>query len=160
MTTKFIFLFVLLSALIKLSFGQVSEKKDSTFFFDADSTCLGIFYKTNDNIDSTIYWNLGNEKISVSFEVPKYRLDIDSLNSLLLDKFRERLDFIEVNGAALVFILLKEDKIVEMRIGKRIGYNRRYDDLIKETLMIAQNIWYIPKEVDKPLLFVYLFKMR
>jgi len=160
MTTKIIFLYVFLSTLITLSFGQVTEKKDSTLFFDADSTCLGIFYKTNDKVDSTVYWDLEKNKIKVLFDVPEYEFGVDSLNNLLLDKFRKQLNFVEVNGAALVYILLENDKIREIRIGKRIGYNRKYDELIKETLMITQGNWNIPEKTDKPLLFVYLFKMR
>lgn len=160
MTTKYIFLNVLFSTIITLSFGQVVEKKDSTLFFDADSTCLGIFYKTNDSVDSTVYWNLEKNKISVSFDVPEYKYGVDSLNSLLLYNFRQQLNFVEVNGAALVYILLDDDKIKEIRIGKRIGYNRKYDELIKETLMITQSDWNTPEKIDKPLLFVYLFKMR
>lgn len=160
MITKSIFLYVLFSTLITLGFGQVAETKDSTLFFDADSTCFGIFYKTNDKIDSTIYWDLEKNKISVSFDVPEYKFGIDSLNNFLLEKFRERLNYVEINGAALVYILFEDNKIREIRIGKRIGYHRKYDELIKETLMITQSNWIIPKKTDKPLLFVYLFKMR
>ncbi|GET24712.1 hypothetical protein NT017_10410 [Prolixibacter sp. NT017] len=145
---------------MKLSFGQIAEKKDSILFFDADSTCLGVFYETNNEIDSTVYWDLNKDKIDVSFKVPEYKFGIDSLNELLLSKFREQLNFVEVNGAALVYILLENGEIKEIRIGKRIGYHRKYDELIEKTLMMTQGDWIIPKKTNKPLLFVYLFKMK
>jgi len=160
MTTKSVFLYILLLTLTRLSFAQIVEKRDSTLFFDADSTCIGVFYKTNDKVDSTIYWDLKKNKIRVVFDVPQYEFGIDSLNNLLLDKFRTQLNFVEVNGAALVYILLQDNKIKEIRIGKRIGYDPKYDELIIKTLMITQNNWIIPKKIDKPILFVYLFKMK
>ena len=158
MTTKIILYTTLLLLLTNLGFGQC-EKKDSTVFFDADSMRLGIFYKTNDKIDSTLYWDLEGNKINVSFEVPEYKYGIDSLNNFLLTEFRNRLNFVEVNGAALVYILLEGSRIKEIRIGKRIGYYKKHDALIKETLMLTQGNWIVP-DIDKPLLFTYLFKMK
>lgn len=159
MTTKIISFFILPFIFSMLSFGQC-DKKDGIFFFDADSVCIGIFYKSKDKIDSTAYWDLKQNKINVVFEVPEYKFGIDSLNNFILKEFRERLDFVEVNGAALVYILLKNHKIEEIRIGKRIGYHEKYNSLIKETLMLTNDNWIISDKMKEPILFVYLFKMK
>ena len=158
MTIKIVLYTTMLFLLTNISFGQC-EKKDSTIFFDADSMRLGIFYKTNDKIDSTLYWDLEKNMINVSFEVPEYKYGIDSLNSFLLTEFRNKLNFVEVNGAALVYILLDSSNIKEIRIGKRIGYHKKYDALVKETLMLTQGNWIV-NDKDKSLLFTYLFKMK
>lgn len=158
MTTKIILYTTLLLLLTNHALGQC-EKKDTTIFFDADSIRLGILYKTNDKIDSTFYWDSEKNKIKVLFEVPQYKYGIDSLNNFVLSEFRKRLDFVEVNGAALVYILIEGSSVKEIRIGKRIGYDKKYDDLIKETLLLTQGNWIV-YDVDKPILFPYLFKMR
>jgi len=158
MTIKIVLYITMFFLLTNICFGQC-EKKDSTIFLDADSTRLGIFYKTNDKIDSTLYWDLKKNMINVSFEVPEYKYGIDSLNNFLLTEFRNKLNFVEVNGAALVYILLDGANIKEIRIGKRIGYHKKYDAIIKETLMLTQGNWIV-SEKDKSLLFTYLFKMK
>jgi hypothetical protein len=158
MTIKIVLYTAMFFLLTSISFGQC-EKTDSTILLDADSMRLGILYKTNDKIDSTLYWDLGKNMIDVSFEVPEYIYGIDSLNSFLLTEFRNKLNFVEVNGAALVYILLDGSDIKEIRIGKRIGYHKQYDDLIKETLMLTQGNWIVPDK-SKSILFTYLFKMK
>ena len=100
-------------------------------------------------------------KINVSFRVPDYEYGIDSLNSFLLSQFRRRLDFVEVNGAALVYILLERSSIKEIRVSKRIGYDKKYDALIKETLMMTDGNWSVSEtDSEKLILFAYLFKMK
>lgn len=158
MTIKIVLYTAIFILLTNIGFGQC-EKTDSTIFLDADSMRLGIFYKTNDKIDSTLYWDLEKNVINVAFEVPEYKYGIDSLNSFLLTEFRNKLNFVEVNGAALVYLLLEGSDIKEIRIGKRIGYHKKYDDLIKETLMLTQGDW-IASDKSKPILFTYLFKMK
>jgi len=158
MTIKIFLYTAILILLTNIAYGQC-EKTDTTFFFDADSMRLGIFYKTNDKIDSTLYWDLEKNVINVTFEVPEYKYGIDSLNSFVLTEFRKRLNFVEVNGVALVYILLDGSVIKEIRIGKRIGYHKKYDNLIKEVLMLTQGNWIV-KDRSKPILFTYLFKMK
>lgn len=160
MITKMMLFYVVFLISIKLSYCQVPDVKNNMPFFDADSIRLGVFYKTNEKIDSTVYWDSGEKKIDVLFEVPKCKLSFDSLNNFLLEQFRMRVNYEEVNGAALVYILLECAKIKEIRIAKRIGYHRKYDPFIKETLMETQGNWFMSEKVSKPVLFVYLFKMK
>jgi hypothetical protein len=160
MTIKCILLYLLFLPFVKLSYSQISCIQDSTAFFDADSIRLGIYYKTNEKIDSIEYWDLEKHKIDVYFEVPEYKYSYDSLENFLLEQFRMLVNYEEVNGAALVYILLDSDSIKEIRIGKRIGYHSKYDSFVKETLMKTQGNWVIPDNADKPILFVYLFKMK
>lgn len=140
---------------------QIKDTIKSTSFFDADSIYMGTFYKTNEILDSTVYQNLEGNRINVLFKLPKYRHGYGSLKLFLLDQFRERLNYEEVNGAAIVYILLVKNKIKEIRIGKRIGYNSKYDPLIKEILMKTEGNWIVAKgDSSKPVLFVYLFEMK
>lgn len=87
---------------MNFSFGQ-NDKTNYTKLYDADSTCFGVIFQSNSEIDSTLYYNLEGKKIAVNFEIPKYKYGIDSLNNFVLKEFRRKLEFVEVNGAALVF---------------------------------------------------------
>lgn len=151
----------LLLLIVKVVSCQVLDTCKIESFFDADSVYLGTFYKTNGKIDSTIYLDIKKNKVNVLFKLPEYKYGYDSLNIFLLDKFRKQINYEEVNGAALVYILLVNNKIREIRIGKRIGYNCKYDPIIRNVLMKTQGKWIVSKfDKRRPILFVYLFKMK
>ena len=160
MIIKKIFLCVLFLTCTKLTYSQIQGVRDSISFYDADSVLLGKYYEIDGKINSTVYWDSTKNKINVTFKVPEYKISFDSLNNYLLEQFRILVNYEEVNGDALVYILLDGDKIKEIRIGKRIGYNNKYDTAIKETLMKAQGNWFMSNKTCKPVLFVYLFKMK
>ena len=141
---------------INISYGQQKH-----IFYDADSIPIGIFYISNEKVDSTIYWDLEKNKFNVQFTGEcRYKYGFDSLKSLIIKQFRQMVNYEEINDVALVYVLMDKGKITEIRIGKRINNNSKYDSIIKEILTNTQKDWILPDKIEKPLLLPYLFKVR
>jgi hypothetical protein len=161
MLTKKIILGILFLLVIKIAPCQIKDTIRASCFFDADSTYLGTFFSTNGMLDSTIYIDLEGNKLNVLFKLPQYRDGYGSLKLFLSDQFNKRVDYEEINGAALIYVLFKNKKIKEIRIGRRMGYNSKYDPIIKETFLKTERKWVVPKaDRKKPTLFVYLFELK
>ena len=48
-------------------FINISYCQQKHIFYDADSIPIGIFYISNEKVDSTIYWDLEKNKFNVQF---------------------------------------------------------------------------------------------
>jgi hypothetical protein len=161
MITKKLPLGILFLLLVKIGPCQINDTIKSTRFFDADSIYVGTFYETNGILDSTVYMDLEGNKLNVLFKLPQYRDGYGSLKLFLSDQFNKRVNYEEVNGAAIVYVFLDKHKIKEIRIGKRLGYNSKYDQVIKEIIKKTEKKWIVPKrDYKKPVLFPIFFELK
>jgi hypothetical protein len=161
MITKRIILGIIFLLMVKAVSCQVIDTIKVTPIYDDDSTHFATIYSTNGKVDSTTYYDINKNRINVLFKSPKFKYGNDSLKSFLINQFRERVNYDEVHGAAIVYVLLVNNKIKEIRIGKRMGYNCKYDPIIKQCLMKTQGKWIVSKEDhNKRVLFIYLFEMK
>lgn len=163
MITKFSLLISLLIFSCTTYSQVVHLDKLEKTFYDADSTYLGAFYYTGRNLDSTIYVRMTGEKVNVLFLLPKYQGGYKSLRNFIDKQFIKIKGWQETNASCLVYILLMNNKIEEIRIGKRIGYNYslKYDAEIKRILLLTQGNWSVKRnKTNKPVLFAYLFHFK
>ncbi|THD66635.1 hypothetical protein E7Z59_12665 [Robertkochia marina] len=151
--------FMLFSAFAVECCAQDLKDKEMKVF-DAFNNHILTHFKSNGSIDSTLYWNSKGNKLSVNFEYPNYKFGMDSIQKLLLLEFREKVDVHDVNGAALLYVLVEENhKISEARIVRRYGYPQRADSAIIQTLLLSEKEWLKLKN-EKPTVFPLLFKME
>lgn len=129
-------------------------------FYDADSVQVGTYYYMGNKLDSTIYFKTKRHKVKALFEMPPYQGGYDSLKQFFEQEFRKTSNE-NVDGMALVYILLEGGKVTDVKIADRIGYNKKHDNKVKEIVYQTKDNWQVNEQkVDSPLLFVYLFTLK
>lgn len=150
---------------IALVADSVAPVKINQPFYDADGVFIGTYHYTGKDLDSTTYIKPNGRKLKVLFEMPEYEGGYDALQNFFEEEFRKIENKEEdMSALALVYILLEDGEITDIRIGDRIGYhnfNLNYDTKIKEILRKTQKNWITPdSRKAEPLLFVYLFNLN